>query len=122
MTKQQTVIRTNMYKKLILIDLDGVLNTYNGNFDAEVISPMREGAYEFLEELSKNYKINIFTARNADSAKKWLISNNLIDFVEDVTNIKSSFASIILDDRAVNFSGDFNKSLEIIKNFKPFWK
>ena len=61
MTKQQTVIRTNMYKKLILIDLDGVLNTYNGNFDAEVISPMREGAYEFLEELSKNYKINIFT-------------------------------------------------------------
>ena len=122
MTTQQTVIRTNMYKKLILIDLDGVLNTYNGHFDENVISPMREGAYEFLEELSKNYKINIFTARNADTARKWLISNNLIDFVEEVTNIKSSFASIILDDRAINFNGDFKKSLEIIENFKPFWK
>ena len=122
MTKQQTVRRTNMYKKLILIDLDGVLNTYKGNFDENVISPMREGAYEFLKELSKNYKINIFTARNADTAKQWLISNNLIDFVEEVTNIKSSFASIILDDRAINFNGDFKKSLEIIENFKPFWK
>lgn len=111
-----------MYKKLILIDLDGVLNTYKGNFDENVISPMREGAYEFLEELSKNYKINIFTARNADTARQWLISNNLIDFVEEVTNIKSSFASIILDDRAINFNGDFKKSLEIIENFKPFWK
>ena len=41
-----------MHKKLIQIDLDGVLNNYCGNYDAEKIVDVKIGAKEFLEELS----------------------------------------------------------------------
>ena len=51
------------FKKTILVDLDGVLNTYNGNFDENYIPPLREGAYDFLMRLSEKYNILIFTSR-----------------------------------------------------------
>ena len=35
-------------KKTILIDLDGVLNDYFGNYDKEFISQIKAGAKEFL--------------------------------------------------------------------------
>ena len=47
-------------KKTILIDLDGVLNQYTGNFDKEFIPPIKEGAKEFLENLSEEYLIKNF--------------------------------------------------------------
>ena len=53
-----------MHKKLIQIDLDGVLNNYCGNYDAEKIVDVKIGAKEFLEELSKEYNIEIFTVEN----------------------------------------------------------
>ena len=40
------------FKKTILIDLDGVLNTYTGPFDPNFIPPIKDGAREFLENLS----------------------------------------------------------------------
>ncbi len=51
-------------KKTLLIDLDGVLNEYKGNFDKGYIPPIKEGAKDFLKELSKDYEIKIFTTRN----------------------------------------------------------
>lgn len=38
------------YKKLLLIDLDGVLNLYNGNYDENKIFPIRDGAFLFLKK------------------------------------------------------------------------
>ena len=38
-------------KKIILVDLDGVLNAYTGKFEANIIPPIKEGAKEFLEKL-----------------------------------------------------------------------
>jgi len=32
------------YKKVILIDLDGVLNNYDGNFDKDKIPSVKDGA------------------------------------------------------------------------------
>ena len=43
----------NTFKKTILIDLDGVLNTYTGDFDENIIPPIKEGAYEFIKKLYK---------------------------------------------------------------------
>lgn len=43
-----------MKKKTILIDLDGVLNEYTGNYDVNNIPRMKFGADEFLKILSKN--------------------------------------------------------------------
>ena len=44
--------------------MDGVLNNYNGNFDENFIPEIKTGVKEFLEKLSLNYKIKIFTTRN----------------------------------------------------------
>ena len=96
------------YKKTILIDLDGVLNTYTGNFDKNVIPPMKEGAKEFLEKLYKNYDLRLFTTRNKILASKWLIENDIDKFFSDITNIKE-ISFIIIDDRCIKFTGDYKE-------------
>ncbi len=45
------------FKRTILIDLDGVLNEYKGNFDNNFIPPLKDGAKDFLEYLSQDYEI-----------------------------------------------------------------
>lgn len=74
--------------KTLLIDLDGVLNTYAGNFDKDTIPEIKAGAEKFLEKLSKDYEVKVFTARNRLLAAKWLIKNKLDNYVTDITNVK----------------------------------
>ena len=107
--------------KTLLIDLDGVLNTYTGNFDKDFIPEIKTGAKEFLEELSKDYEIKIFTTRNRLLTSKWLIKNELDSLVTDVTNIKDP-AYLHIDDRCICFNGDFKNTINEIKNFKAYWK
>lgn len=108
-------------KKKILLDLDGVLNTYSGNFDAKFIPPIKEGAIEFLQELSKSYEIRLFTVRNIEIAKKWVIENNIQTFISGVTNTKEP-AWLIADDRCVCFNGCYDKLLSDINEFKVWYK
>ena len=109
------------FKKTILIDLDGVLNIYDGKYDENIIPPIKEGAYDFLKELSETYKIVIFTSRNLLLASEWVINNNLKNIISDVTNTKiPSF--LIIDDRCVNFNGSFDSLKNSIETFKPWYK
>ena len=109
-------------KNTISIDLDGVLNIYNGEYRENEIPDIREGAKEFLHELSEIYNIHIFTVRNIELVKQWLEKYNLSDIVSEISDKKSQYSSIILDDRAINFDGNFQYAIEKIKNFKPHWK
>ncbi len=111
-----------MRKKIISIDLDGVLNNYNGSYNPDVIPPIKDGALNFLQNLSQDFKIEIFTVRDKDLTRNWLEQNNLLHFVENISNQKNKFASIFLDDRALNFDGNFEKAFNNIKNFNPYWK
>ena len=61
---------TAIFKKTILFDLDGVLNTYDGKYDKNYIPPIKNGAYKLIKELSEDYKIVIFTSRNSLIASK----------------------------------------------------
>lgn len=112
----------NTMVKTIQIDLDGVLNTYCGNYDENTISAPRKGAKEFLEKLSQNYIIEIFTVRNTNLVNRWLIENKLNKYITNVSNIKNPFSTVIIDDRALRFEGDFEKTYEEIINFSPHWK
>lgn len=107
--------------KILLIDLDGVLNTYTGDFDEKYIPPMREGAKEFLERLSAKYKIKIFTTRNKELAEKWLVENGLTGLVEGVTNYKEP-CYLIIDDRCVRFEGNYQNTLTEIQNYKQWYR
>ncbi len=108
--------------KTLLIDFDGVLNTYCGNFSESQIPAPRNGVKEFLQILAKTYKIEIFTVRNKKLTYEWLKKYQLDEFIHDITNVKNPYASVILDDRALRFDGDFDKALAEILNFTPYWK
>lgn len=111
-----------MFVKKVLIDLDGVLNDYNGdNFEESIIPDVKAGAYEFLEELSKTSELYLFTTRNLMLSTKWLVKNGLDKFFTDITNIKIP-SYLYIDDRTICFKGDFAQTLEDIKNFKVYWK
>ena len=109
------------FKKTILIDLDGVLNTYTGNFDENYIPPIKEGALDFIKKLSKEFKIKIFTTRNSLLASEWVIQNGLKEFVDDVTNVKEP-SFLLVDDRCITFNGNYKELTKKIKDFKVWYK
>ena len=104
-------------KKKILLDLDGVLNTYTNNFDPHFIPPLKNGAVDFLMNLSKNYEIILFTVREKILVENWIIQNNLQKYITGVTNTKEP-AWLIVDDRCVCFNGAYDKLLDDIDTFK----
>ena len=108
-------------KRVILIDLDGVLNEYTGNFDPNFIPPVKEGAEQFLEDLSQDYTLKLFTTRNLLLASQWLSENRLDKYFTDITNIKVP-CHLIADDRCVCFSGSYKDFKEKIKNYKVWFK
>ncbi len=109
-----------MYKRKILIDLDGVLNEYNGSFDEKIIPKAKMGVNDFLEKLSLHADLYLFTSRNLISATKWLIKNDLEKYFKDVTNIKIP-SYLYIDDRCISFNGNFDETLSLVENFKPYW-
>ena len=109
------------YKKTLLIDLDGVLNKYDGNFDKNFIPPIKDGAYEFIKKLSENYNIKIFTTRNRLLASEWIKENNLQEYIDDITNVKE-LSYLIVDDRCIKFDGNYDNLKQQIDNFKTWYK
>ena len=110
-----------IFKKKILIDLDGVLNTYTGNFDENYIPEIKEGAEEFLKEISEEYEIKLFTTRNKLQASKWVYENKLEKFITDVTSEKQ-ISWLYIDDRSITFKGDYKELKNSIENFKVWYK
>ena len=111
-----------MYKKKILIDLDGVLNNYGKEkFDEKFIPEIKSGAKNFIEKISKNSEIYLFTSRNLLLASKWLISNNLDKYFKDITNIKIP-SYLYFDDRTICLTGNYDQTLKEIEEFKVYWK
>ena len=108
-------------KKVLLIDLDGVLNEYKGNFNPEIIPPIKSGAKEFLIELTKNFELKLFTTRPKELASVWVKKYELETFFSEITNEKSP-AWLIIDDRCLTFDGDYASMLEKIFEFKTWYK
>jgi phosphoglycolate phosphatase-like HAD superfamily hydrolase len=110
------------HKKTLMIDLDGVLNNYIKYLES-YIPNIRPGAKEFLEKLYniEKYELVLFTTRDKILASKWLVENKIDKYFKRVTNMKEP-AFLYLDDRAVQFNGDFNDTFDKIKNFKVYWK
>ena len=108
-------------KQSIAIDFDGVLNTYTG-FDGDNLGKPKDGAKEFLETLSKEYNIIIFSARSYTKIIPWLNKYNLQKYVHNVTGFKLPKVLCFIDDRGIRFDGNYDETLEQVKNFKPYWE
>ena len=113
---------TKNYKKTIMIDLDGVLDNYS-TYDKNSIPEIRTGAVDFIKRLDKTgkYELVLFTTRSPKLATEWLIKNKIDKYFKDVTNVKYP-AYIYLDDRAIQFRGDYKTTFDEIEKFNIYWK
>jgi hypothetical protein len=109
-----------MRKPTICVDFDGVLNEYSG-YDADDLGSPRKGSKEFLEKLHKRYFVVILSARRYSKIIRWLDQYDLWEYVDDVTSIKPP-AKAYIDDRGLQFKGDYDRTLKDLKRFKPYWK
>lgn len=110
------------YKKIIMIDLDGVLDNYS-TYDKNSIPEIKIGAVDFIKRLDKTgkYELVLFTTRSPKLATEWLIKNKIDKYFKDVTNVKYP-AYIYLDDRAMQFRGDYKTTFDEIEKFNIYWK
>ena len=111
----------NLKPQSIALDFDGVLNNYKG-YDGDNLGMPRPGAKEFLQELSKDYNIIIFSARRYTKIIRWLNKYNLQQYICNVTGYKPRNVVAFIDDRGITFNGNYQETLEQIKYFKPHWE
>jgi len=109
------------FKKTILLDLDGVLNCYDGKYQENFIPTIREGAEDFVKKLYENYQIILFTTRDKNLTTNWVKENRLEKYFSEITNIKKP-AFLLIDDRCIKFNGNYNDLLDNIENFKVWYK
>lgn len=107
-------------KPTICLDFDGVFNTYKG-YDGDNLGTPRPGLKEFLEQLTQEYSITIFSVRRYSKIINWLTNYDLLNYVDNVTSYKVPAVAYI-DDRAIQFKGDYQETLEQLKDFKPYWR
>ncbi len=110
-----------MNKRTLLIDLDGVLNTYTGGYQQDYIPPMANGVKEFLESLQDKFDLKLFTTRPAHLAQKWIEDNQIQHLFSEVTDTKRP-AWLLIDDRCLTFDGNFENLAMQIAEFKPWYK
>jgi hypothetical protein len=107
--------------RIVCVDLNGVLDEYQGWRGPKHFDGPRPGAREFLEGLvSRGYAIVVFTTRYAPDVWEWLRDHGLDDLVTDVTDRKPA-AHVFVDDRAVCFRGDFASTIQEIETFAAHW-
>lgn len=106
-------------KPIVCVDFDGVLNTYDGWRGEDELFKPRLYAKAFLDLLSEEYYVVIFTTRNHDKVVEWLDKYDM--YYDDVTDIKVGAVAYI-DDRAIKFNGLFGETLNELRDFKTHWE
>ena len=109
-------------RPIVCVDLDGVLNAFDGWREAAYFHDPRPGAREFLESLKgMGYRVVVFTVRWKPHVEDWLARHDLAGYVDEVTDQKPP-AHVYIDDRAICFRGDFSQTLAQIPGFKAHWE
>jgi len=117
---------------IVGIDFDGTISHYDGFKGKGNFGDPIPGSRIFINKLiSAGHIIVIYTTRlEVDQIRKYLLKHDInfhhINFSPD--NIERDLhpakqcCSIYIDDRAINFGGDWEDTFEKILNFKPWWK
>ena len=76
-------------QRVVCVDLDGVLNLFDGWKGADYFHPPRPGAEHFLRWLwEHDFRIVIFTVRWPEHVEAWLRQHGLKRYVHEVTDKK----------------------------------
>lgn len=118
-------------KKIVCVDLDGTLAHYEEWKGEQHFGNAIKGAKEALLKLKKNnWLIIIYTTRgNENLIKDYLDKNDLVfDYINKNpyqphnTNEGKPIADVYIDDRAIQFNGDWSNAIYEIEKFKPWEK
>lgn len=115
--------------KVVCIDLDGTISHYVEWVDEKTFGGIVPNADSALRELkSKGYTIIIYTTRgNKELVAEFLSKNNIpFDYINENPNQPRNaiggkpLADVYVDDRGLQFSGDWKNTLEKILSFKTW--
>ncbi len=112
-------------KNNIAIDFDGVIHRFDkGWHDGTCYGEPIPGALEAIKEISKQYKIIIFTAKakpdrplvngktGTELVKEWLNKYSILEYISDITSEKPR-AMLYVDDNGYRFE-NWNDTLNFI--------
>ena len=111
-----------MTNRNIAVDFDGVLHKYSlGWHDGSIYDDPIEGVDEALAELSKRYRVIVFTTRaDTDDREQevwgWLEKHDLAQYVSVVSACKPP-AMFYIDDRAIRHV-DWTQTLREISQYE----
>ena len=128
------------YKKEISIDFDGVLSKYTHTFDKnEILDIPNEGAIDFLINIvmhdgADKYNVSISSSRNKydhNVMRNWFykyikegfgheMAKTILSYISFPLSKQPSFFHI--DDRCIQFNGEFPKTIEEIDSFRQYYK
>ncbi|MDD5331589.1 MAG: hypothetical protein PHE43_02080 [Candidatus Nanoarchaeia archaeon] len=107
-------------EKIVSIDFDGVISYYTGWEGTKVLGAPIKGAKEFVKSLiKKGFTPVIWSTRNKKQIKEWLKENNFPAI--EITNKK--YPSVVyIDDRCVQFNGNFSDLTKSLKKYDIYWR
>lgn len=112
-------------KPTLCLDFDGVLHWYRNEWiDATIIDDIPvPGAQEFLYRAQEHFRLVVFSRRNHEpggiiAMQQWMKTHNFPEVEFPLTKPR---ASVILDDRAITFIGQW-PSIDALLSFKPWRK
>jgi hypothetical protein len=120
-----------MTQRIVCVDLDGTIAHYDEWKGETHFGEPIDGVAEALSKLKENNCLVIIYTTRADKAliKLYLETNKVpFDFINENPNQPANaiggkpFADVYIDDKAVQFKGDWSKTIEEVLNFKTWDK
>lgn len=113
--------------KPLLVDFDGVLHGYpkHRKYGFELSDPIVPGAAKFINEVSKEFEVSIYSARSVTSFGQSMMKEYLLRKNVDISKLHwptfKPAAWMTIDDRCICFNGKF-PSVEELINFKAWYE
>ena len=110
-------------KPTLCIDFDGTLHKYSEGWkDGSIYDEPIDGSKEFVDSVRNDFNIVIFTARMINSKNPKNTKKKIIEWLDkhkihydDITGYKIS-AIAYIDDRAIEFKGDWDIVKDKVEN------
>jgi len=133
--KKLSELNMNKKKKVIAVDCDGVIHAYSKSWEGGILydEPVKDTKEGIQKLKDAGYHIMIYTTRtNPDyrnekepeqiAQLKEYLKKYEIPYDEIWTGKGKPMADMYIDDRAIPFTGDWNKTIQDVENFKVWNK
>ncbi len=113
-------------RRTVAVDFDGVIANYDGWKGAHSIGAPRSDVLAALRQLrEEGWKIVVHTTRGSESIRRYLVDADVpFDELNQNSDYKTEghkpVATVYWDDRAVRYSGNAIRDLEVIRFFRTW--